>query len=46
MPYSFAQCQLFRVKDAKGESVPPDYIEHCKGVTKPKNYKPKSKKSK
>lgn len=35
MPYTYEQCQLFAAKAARGEAVPKDWREHCRGVKKP-----------
>jgi len=32
MPYTRDQCKLFAVKASKGESVPDDWKEKCRGV--------------
>lgn len=44
MPYTYEQCQAFAAKAARGEKVPDDWREHCRGVKKPKAKKKQGKK--
>lgn len=37
MPYTPAQCRAFGAKESRGESVPSDWHEHCRGKSERKS---------
>lgn len=46
MPYKPSQCRAFGAKEGRGEKVPADWHEHCRGVKQGKKHGKKKSRGK